>query len=71
MFVPPTMLPNSLRVLVDPPKEYPVVRDDAAEIRAAVVRGRHAGAERPTEPCRDAATVTRRTLVRRSSACTD
>jgi len=60
MYLPPTMLPHRLRVLVDPPMEFPQAQDDdARRVRSAV---------RPVRPARVAAEPS---LLRRSRACTD
>ncbi len=61
MFLPPTMLPNSLRVLVDPPRRLPGAREETPRAQTAVRPGRWATVE-PRTP---------RTLQRKANACTD
>jgi hypothetical protein len=80
MYLPPTMLPHSLRVLVDPPIEFPEVQDAAPLISSSrwsrlltavrAVRGSQP-AQAGTEPCADGAPPAPRSLLRRRSACTD
>ena len=68
MFLPPTMLPHNLRVLVDPPMEFPEAREDGSRLRTAARPGRWA---QSSEPCQEAVHSTRRPLVGRTNACTD
>jgi hypothetical protein len=63
MFLPPTALPNRLRLLVDPPLDFPAAREDASQPIAASRRPRFAlpfrasratrPAHGPAEPCPD------------------
>jgi hypothetical protein len=64
MFLPPTMLPHNLRVLVDPPRDYPEVREETPHVRTTAPRGRWAEATESARPAR-------RPLVGRTTACTD
>jgi hypothetical protein len=64
MFLPPTMLPHRLRVLVDPPLEFPAASDDAPQLTSSSRWSRLRTAGRVTPPAP-------RSPLRRSSACTD
>ena len=78
MYLPPTMLPHRLRVLVDPPFTFAEADDSASRPNASsrwsrlrtASRGKRP-AQATTEPCRDAAHPASRSLLRRRNACTD
>jgi hypothetical protein len=78
MYLPPTMLPHGLRVLVDPPIEFPEARDDASQLASSslwsrlrtTVRGIRP-AQANAEPCQDSEHPAPRSLLRRSGACTE
>lgn len=79
MFLPPTMLPNDLRVLVDPPIQFPEVLDTPpqlvssslwARLRSTLSRSR-TGRTTIGLPCEDEAHSAPRSLLGRPNPCTD
>jgi hypothetical protein len=78
MFLPPTMLPNDLRVLVDPPIQFSEVLDTPpllvsssfwSRLRSTLSWTR--AARTTVRPCEDAADSGKGSLVRRANPCTD
>lgn len=78
MFLPPTMLPNDLRVLVDPPIQFPEVLDTPPLLVSSSLWSRLRSTfswTRPTRttirPCEDAAQSAPRSLFGRPNPCAD
>ena len=81
MFLPPTMLPHSLRVLVDPPIQFPEVLDDPRQLvassrwsrlRSTFSWTRPTRAAAPTiPPCEDAVHLAPTKLLGRPKPCAD
>jgi len=75
MFIPPTMLPHSLRVLVDPPFEPGNATDNLRTPIVSSPRSRPALVRRTAEaagpPCEDRPNGAFRPLVGRTKACTE
>jgi hypothetical protein len=65
MFLPPTMLPHGLRVLVDPPMEFPEVHDEPRDPVSSSRWSRLRSTVPWTRPARRA----QRSLVGRPNPC--
>jgi hypothetical protein len=78
MFLPPTMLPNDLRVLVDPPIQFPEAFETPPLVVSSSLWSRlrsTLSGTRPARttmrPCEDEAHSAPRSLLGRPNPCTD
>jgi hypothetical protein len=74
MFMPPTMMPNDLRVLVDPPIDFVALHRESSRrpsMFSRISRAIRGTRATEAEPCGDAARPAARTLLGSSTACPD